>query len=66
MAHRPAASSVTKSPDTLHVVAVVEAKLTARPDEAVAETVNAGVSIGTGLGSGLNVMVCANGVIVKL
>src|SRR5580704_8504861 len=40
MAQRPAASSVTVSPETAQVVAVVDAKFTVRPEEAVALTVN--------------------------
>jgi hypothetical protein len=36
----PASTSVTVAADTLHTVEVVDEKLTARPDEAVALTVN--------------------------
>jgi len=36
MAQRPAASSVTVSPETAQVVAVVDAKYTVRPEETVA------------------------------
>jgi len=40
MAQAPLASSVTVEPDTVQTDEVVEAKLTASPDEAVAVTVN--------------------------
>ena len=40
MVHFPAATSVTDVPDTVHTVGVVEAKLTAKPEDAVALTVN--------------------------
>jgi hypothetical protein len=40
MVQVPAATSVTVPPDTVHRAGVVEAKLTARPEEAVAETAN--------------------------
>jgi hypothetical protein len=39
----PAAASVTVLPDTVHNVGVVEAKLTARPEESVALSVNGAV-----------------------
>ena len=40
MVQAPAAISVTVAPETVQTGAVVEAKLTARPEEAVALTVN--------------------------
>jgi len=40
MVQVPAAASVTVAPDVVHTAEVVEAKLTARPEEAVALTVN--------------------------
>src|ERR1035438_1515057 len=40
MVQIPAATSVTVAPDVVHTARVVEAKLTARPEEAVALTVN--------------------------
>ena len=64
MAQRPAATSVTVLPETVQMVGVVEAKLTARPDEAVAVTVNGGVLSGT-FGNGAKLMVCASLVMVK-
>ena len=39
----PTATSVTVDPDTVQMVEVVEAKLTARPDDAVALTVSGAV-----------------------
>jgi hypothetical protein len=39
----PTATSVTVAPDTVQTAEVVEAKLTARPDDAVALTVNGAV-----------------------
>ena len=39
----PTATSVTVVPDTVHTAVVVEAKLTANPDDAVAVTVNGAV-----------------------
>ena len=41
--HVPTATKVTVVPDTVHTEVVVEAKLTASPDEAVALTVNGAV-----------------------
>jgi bifunctional DNase/RNase len=41
----PTATSVTVAPDTVQTVEVVEAKLTARPDDAVALTVKGAVPI---------------------
>jgi hypothetical protein len=38
--HVPTATSVTVAPATVHTPTVVEAKLTAKPEEAVALTVN--------------------------
>ena len=40
MAQWPVATNVTVLPETVQMVGVVDAKLTVRPDEAVAETVN--------------------------
>jgi hypothetical protein len=40
MEHVPALTMVTKSPITLQIAAVVEWKLTLRPEEAVARSVN--------------------------
>jgi hypothetical protein len=40
MVQAPAATSVTVTPDTVQTGVVVEAKATARPEEAVALTVN--------------------------
>ena len=57
MAQRPGASNVTVSPVTVQVVTVVEAKLTVRPDEAVADTVNGAAPYGW-FGNAPNVMVC--------
>jgi hypothetical protein len=59
MVHPPSSNSVTVSPATLQVAGVADAKLTAKPDDAVADTVNGGVPI-LRLGSGANVMVCAS------
>ena len=41
--HVPTATKVTVVPDTVHTEVVVEAKLTASPDDAVALTVNGAV-----------------------
>ena len=57
MAHRPVVTNFTSSPETIQVAGVVEAKLTVRPDEAVAETVIGVVLYGLS-GNGANVMVC--------
>ena len=46
MVQVPAAASVTVAPDVVHTVEVVEAKLTAKPDEAVALTANGAVPKG--------------------
>ena len=62
MVQVPVATSVTVLPETVQVVAVVDAKLTGKPDDAVAETVNGGLP-STWLGKGANVMVCASFVI---
>jgi hypothetical protein len=43
MVQVPAARIVTVAPDTEHTLVVVEVKLTPRPEEAVADTVKAGV-----------------------
>ena len=42
----PAAASVTVLPETVHTVVVLEAKLTVRPDDAVAVIANGGVLAG--------------------
>ena len=42
----PSATRVTVAPDTVQTADVVEAKLTARPEEAVALTVNGGAPKG--------------------
>ena len=60
----PAATSVTVLPETVQMVGVVEAKLTGRPDEAVAVTVNGGVLRGT-FGKGAKLIVCTSLVMVK-
>ena len=60
----PVATSVTVLPETVHTVVVFEAKLTGRPDDAVAEIVNGGVP-NVWLGSGGNVMVWDSLVIVN-
>jgi hypothetical protein len=57
MEQLPVVTSVTVLPETVHVVGVFEEKLTGKPDDAVAVTVNGGVPIGR-FGSGLKVMVC--------
>ena len=62
MVQVPVATSVTVLPETVQVVAVVDAKLTGKPDDDVAETVNGGLP-STWLGNGANVMVCASFVI---
>ena len=43
MVHVPAAASVTVDPETVQTPVVVEAKLTMRPEDAVALTVNGAV-----------------------
>ena len=43
MVHVPAATRVTVSPETVHTDGVSDAKLTARPDDDVAVTVNGAV-----------------------
>lgn len=43
MVQAPAAASVTVAPDTVHTAGVVDPKLTARPEDAVALTVNGAV-----------------------
>src|SRR5579862_6511212 len=53
----PVATSVTVFPETVQVVGVADAKLTVRPDEAVAVRLNGGLPR-FWLGSGANVMVC--------
>jgi hypothetical protein len=46
MVQAPVASSVTVVPDTVQTAEVVEAKLTVKPEEAVALTVNGAVPSG--------------------
>jgi hypothetical protein len=46
MVQVPTETSVTVDPDTVHTVEEVEAKVTARPDDAVALTVNGAVLYG--------------------
>ena len=65
MAQVPTALSVTELPETPHVLGVVGAKLTARPDDAVADTLIGEASSGFG-DRGPNVMVCVPWVIWKL
>ena len=65
ISHWPTATSVTVLPDTVQVVVVSDTKLTARPDDAVAVTVNGGVPI-LWLANRENVMVCASFVTGKL
>ena len=43
MVHVPAATSVTAAPETVHTADVSDAKVTARPDDDVAFTVNGAV-----------------------
>jgi len=64
MVQRPAATNVTVSPETVHVVVVADAKLTGRPDEAVALTVNGAVLMGS-FDNAPNVMVYASLVTVN-
>jgi len=45
MVQVPVASKVTVTPDTVHTPVVCELKLTARPEVAVAATVNCGVEL---------------------
>jgi hypothetical protein len=64
MVHVPAATSVTVAPDTVHTDEVVEAKLTANPELALAPTVN-GVAPNTWSNSPPKLMVWLPGVTVK-
>ena len=61
----PVVTSVTVLPDTVHPDAPLAEKLTGRPEDAVAETVNGGVFTGW-FGSGPKVMVWASLVTWKL
>ena len=61
----PPATIVTVLPETVQTEVVVEAKLTARPELAVALTVNGAAPYVTSL-SAPNAMVCAAGFTVKL
>jgi hypothetical protein len=65
MVQGPAATSVTVAPDTVQTDGVVEAKLTARPEEAVAPSGNEPVS-NDRLASAPKVMVWPPGVTWKL
>ena len=65
MAQRPAATSVTILPETVQVVGVVVAKLTGKPDEAVALTGKGGVMMGS-FGSAAKLIACGSLVIVKV
>ena len=56
MVHVPTVASVTRLPDTVHTAVVVEAKLTASPEVAVALRVNGG-AFQAWLDSGANAMV---------
>ena len=61
----PAATIVTVAVDTVQTAVVVETKLTARPELAVALIMNGDAPRLTLL-SGANVIVCATGLTVKL
>jgi hypothetical protein len=61
----PACTSVTVAADTVHTLEVVEEKLTARPDEAVALTVN-GATPSTFPGKTAKAIVWLPGVTIKL
>ncbi len=61
----PPESRVTFPPETVQTPVVVEAKLTARPELAVALTVNDPERIEYEVSPGLNVMVCDAWLIVK-
>ena len=61
----PALTRVTVLPDTVQTVVVVDAKLTGKPDEALALTVNGGVPR-VWFESGAKVMVWLNFVTEKL
>jgi hypothetical protein len=63
--HEPPATIVTVLPETVQTDVVVEAKLTARPELAVAVTVNGAVPELTSLGAP-NVIVCVAALTVKL
>jgi hypothetical protein len=65
MVHVPTVTIVTLVPETVQMAVVVEAKLTGRPDDAVALTVNA-VGLYARLASVANVMVWLAFDIVKL
>ncbi len=58
------ATNVTVSPETVQTVVVVEAKLSARPEDAVAEIVN-GAAPNVWVGNAPNVIVCASFMIVN-
>ena len=63
--HEPPATIVTVLPETVQTDVVVEAKLTARPELAVASTVNGAAPELRSL-SAPKVMVCGAGLTVKL
>lgn len=65
MMHRPTATSVTVSPETVQIGVVVDVNLTLSPDEAVAVIAKGAVPNGW-FANGANVMVCANFVTWKL
>jgi hypothetical protein len=60
----PTAVRVTFVPDTVHTEAVVDVNVTARPDDAIALTANAGLP-NTWSESAPNAIVCPIGVTVK-
>jgi hypothetical protein len=61
MVHTPGEASVTVAADTVQTAGVVEAKLTARPDDAVAPIPN-GVAPKVWPASAPKLMVCCPGV----
>jgi hypothetical protein len=65
MVHVPAVRMVTVDEATEQTVPVIEAKLTAIPELAVAPTANDPAENEYEVTAGLNVMVCDAGVIVK-
>jgi hypothetical protein len=65
MEHVPAPAMVTVEPATVHTAVAFDAKVTVRPEEAVAETPN-GAAPNVVLLSGPNVIDCEAGLTVKL
>jgi hypothetical protein len=63
--HVPWPNSVTVAVDTVQTDGVLEVKLTARPEDAVALTINGAVP-NAWFERAPNVMVCTSGVTVKL